>query len=65
MTDIAHRPSGKKLDVKHACPECPIPFVGGIARLPNPFCPWCWGTGLVTAQELHRWEYKLTMENPT
>jgi hypothetical protein len=37
------------LDVRHACPECPL----GHGR---PGCPVCAGTGLVTTDQLGRWQ---------
>jgi hypothetical protein len=42
-------PLGVRQPVKHACPECPIGQAG-------PFCVTCWGTGLVTEEDLFRWQ---------
>jgi len=55
MSDIAQHPGGKRFDVKHACPDCPTPLAA-IYQNPNPFCPWCYGTGLLTTEQLAQWQ---------
>lgn len=56
MTGIAQHPYGERIEVKHACPDCPTPLAGGIARVPDPLCRWCRGIGLVTTEDLDRWQ---------
>lgn len=59
VSDTDRHPYGERIEVKHACPNCPSPLIGGVARFPNPFCPHCYGTGLVDEAELDRWTRKM------
>jgi hypothetical protein len=56
MADIDQHPRGVRFDVKHACPECPTPFAGGIHLLPKVFCQTCHGDGLITTEQLAQWQ---------
>lgn len=58
MTGIDQHPYGQRIEVKHACPDCPTPLAGGVARLPNVFCPTCHGDGLVTTDQLDLWQQR-------
>lgn len=53
----AHPFGGGRSDVKHACPDCPSPLAAGLAIAPSAFCRWCLGTGLVTTEDLDRWQH--------
>jgi len=55
VTDLDQHPLGERFEVKQACPDCPTPL-GALYRPPNPFCPWCRGTGLLTNAELAAWQ---------
>lgn len=59
--------SGRPLDVKHACPTCPVPgsVVDGIVRQANPLCRFCLGTGLVDDQGLNAWNREQWATIPT
>lgn len=60
MTEIGQHPLGVRAPVEHACPDCPSPLTqtapGALLRVPNPHCPHCAGTGLVTDQQLAGWQ---------
>lgn len=55
------------MDVKHACPTCPMPgsVVDGIVRVPSPFCTYCRGSGLVDDQGLNAWNREQWAKIPT
>ena len=53
---LAMHPGGVRQEVTHACPDCPSPLAGGVARMPDPLCRWCRGTGLVFTDELAAWQ---------
>ena len=55
MTDMDQHVRGERFDVKHACPDCPTPLAT-LWQQPNPLCRWCHGTGLLTTQQLARWQ---------
>lgn len=55
MSVIDQHPEGVRVDVTHACPECPIGH-------PKPFCEWCLGLGQLTTDRLARWQSAKLLE---
>lgn len=55
MTVIEQHPRGERIEVRHACPDCPTPLTT-LWQPPRPDCRFCAGTGLVTTAELARWQ---------
>ena len=62
MSDIAQHPLGERFEVKHACPDCPTPLAAVVLQ-PNPFCRWCYGTGLITTAQLAAWQADANTRN--
>lgn len=52
---LAH-PLGVRMDIQHACPECPSPLAAGLTIAPSILCRWCSGSGLLTTEQLARWQ---------
>lgn len=42
-------PNGRRVEVTHACPECPL-------GAPRPLCRTCHGFGTLTTEDLERWQ---------
>jgi len=62
---MGQHPQGERIEVRHACPECPTPLAGGIYIPPNGLCVWCRGAGLVSTEDLARWQWDRLQTMPT
>lgn len=65
MTGIDQHQRGARIEVNHACPDCPTPLAAlgpGLVLPPNPSCRHCRGTGLLTTAELAAWQAQQNAE---
>jgi len=61
MTVIEQHVKGERIEAKHACPDCPTPLAA-LYVPPSPTCRTCNGTGLLTGEDLARWQYQKFLE---